>query len=66
MLSHLPEFVIDPDLGRKILEGSAISIDARFDQEWVRIFNQEKVLLALAQVVTQENSQRIQPKIVFN
>jgi len=66
MLSHLPEFVIDPELGRKILAGSAINIDPRFDQEWVRIFSSENTLLALAQVETQKDGQRLQPKIVFN
>ena len=66
MLSHLPEFVIDQESGRKIMAGSAISVVPRFDQEWVRIFDSQNTLIAMAQVETQEDGQRLQPKIVFN
>lgn len=66
MLTHLPELIITPELSRKILSGSAIQVEQSFEEQWVRIFNEDKALLAIAQVQPQESSHKIQPKIVFN
>jgi tRNA pseudouridine55 synthase len=65
MLSHFPQLVIDDQLGKKLSTGSAIQVDRSFDQEWVRVFNQDHALLALAQVLPGDTSQKLQPKIVF-
>jgi tRNA pseudouridine55 synthase len=66
MLNQFPELVINPELSRRILSGSAIQVNESFPEEWVRIFSEDKALLAIAQVLPQESSLRIQPKIVFN
>ena len=67
-LTHFPELVVNLKLSRKILNGSAVSV-VTFglgDQEWVRVFSEQRALLAFATVEPQENLHRIQPKIVFH
>jgi tRNA pseudouridine55 synthase len=65
MLTDLPEIIIDASLGRKVSTGSAIDVKENFNNEWVRIFSEEKSLLAVAHVEPGEGNQRLQPKIVF-
>jgi tRNA pseudouridine55 synthase len=65
MLSELPAVTVDRSLSKKILTGSAVDAEEPVDNEWVRIFDEKKTLLAIARVESLEKSQRFQPKIVF-
>jgi tRNA pseudouridine55 synthase len=65
MLSYLPEIIIDSSLSKKVLSGSAIEAEEPVENEWVRIFDKKKTLLAIAHVESFETGQRFQPKIVF-
>lgn len=65
MLPQYPEIVIDDQLGKKISSGSMIQLDRPFENEWVRIFNERKTLLAFAHVESGESLLKLQPKIVF-
>jgi tRNA pseudouridine55 synthase len=75
MLPQFPEIVIDENLGKKLTSGSVIQVQEPIEQEWVRVFNERKSLLALAQVETGESAseaartpdrmRKLQPKIVF-
>jgi tRNA pseudouridine55 synthase len=66
MLSQFPEVTLDGTSGKKVLNGSAIQLEESFHEEWVRLFSKQKALLAVAQVLTQNGKQRIQPKVVFS
>jgi tRNA pseudouridine55 synthase len=66
MLSQFPEVVLDADTSKKVLNGSHIELEEIIHEEWVRLFNKQKNLLALAQIITQDGKQRVQPKVVFN
>ncbi len=66
MLTDYPEVIINHELEKKISSGSAISVPQSFDNEWVRVFSEQKSLLALAHVEITGETQRLQPKIVFS
>lgn len=66
MLSHLPEVVVDSENGKRILTGGCIEYPKDLDQEWVRIFNDDRTLLAFGRVESRTPTARIQPKIVFS
>lgn len=66
MLSQFPEVALDAATSKKVLNGSIIELEEKVGKEWVRLFNKQKVLLALGQVLNQDGKQRIQPKVVFN
>lgn len=66
MLSQFPEILLDADTTKKILNGSAIELEEAVHEEWVRLFNKQKTLLAFGQLITQDGKQRVQPKVVFN
>jgi tRNA pseudouridine55 synthase len=67
-LTHFPELILNSDLCKRIQNGSAVSVEQlpQVAQEWVRVFTEQKALLALARVESQEHLHRIQPKIVFH
>jgi tRNA U55 pseudouridine synthase TruB len=66
MLTDYPEVIINSELEKKISTGTAISVPQSFDNEWVRVFSEQKSLLALAHVEIAGEKQRLQPKIVFS
>jgi tRNA pseudouridine55 synthase len=67
MLSQFPEVALDATSSKKVLNGSVIELDETYAEEWVRLFSkQQKALIAVAQVLTQDGKQRIQPKVVFS
>lgn len=65
MLPQFPELVISDQLGKKITSGSVIEVNGPFENQWVRVFNERRTLLALAQVEAADNLFKLQPKIVF-
>lgn len=65
MLPQFPELVINDQLCKKITSGSAIELHEPLEQEWVRVFNQRKALLAFAHVESVQSQLKLQPKIVF-
>jgi tRNA pseudouridine55 synthase len=66
MLNQFPEITLDSDTSKRVTNGSVIELEEKVLEEWVRLFNKQKALLALGHVITQEGRQRVQPKVVFN
>jgi tRNA pseudouridine55 synthase len=66
MLNQYPEITLDSDTSKRVTNGSSIEVEEKIPEEWVRLFNKQKALLALGHVITQEGKQRIQPKVVFS
>jgi tRNA pseudouridine55 synthase len=66
MLNQFPEVTLDSDTSKRVTNGSIIELEEKFPEEWVRLFNKQKALLALGHVITQDGKQRIQPKVVFS
>ena len=66
MLPQYPEMILEPEQVKKIATGSAISIDSQPTEDWVRMFNEKRSLIAFARVDLTGDSLRLQPKIVFS
>jgi tRNA pseudouridine55 synthase len=65
MLTDYPEIIINSQLEKRISTGSSISVPQNFEHEWVRVFSEQKSLLAVAHVEATGEKQLLQPKIVF-
>lgn len=65
MLTDYPEIIINSQLEKRISTGSSIIVPQNFDHEWVRVFSEQKSLLAVAHVEATGEKQLLQPKIVF-
>ena len=65
MLPQYPEMILDEELVKKVATGSAISVQSQPAEEWVRLFNENRSLIAFAKVDLTGELLRLQPKIVF-
>jgi len=64
MLGDFPEFTVDLAQEKRILNGSGIAVDEKYERDWVKIFDSHKNLLALARVVAGDKTE-LQPRIVL-
>ena len=65
MLAGYPELTVDSLLGKKILNGSSISVEEKYERDWVKVFDEKKTLLAIAHTQDGERTE-LQPRIVFH
>ncbi len=65
MLAGFPERTVDALEGRKILNGSSISVEEKYERDWVKVFDANKTLLAIARAQQGEKTE-LQPRIVFH
>lgn len=65
MLSDFPQLTVDASQGKKILNGSTIAVEEKYEKDWVKVFDENETLLALAQPTAGEKTE-LKPKIVFH
>jgi tRNA pseudouridine55 synthase len=65
MLNGFPEFTVDDSQGKRVLNGSSIAVEEKYDQDWVKLFDQKKQLLAIAHAHAGEKTE-LKPRIVFH
>jgi tRNA pseudouridine55 synthase len=65
MLAGYPETIVDPFQGKRILNGSSISVETKYDRDWVKVFDENKTLLAIAYAQGGEKTE-LRPRIVFH
>lgn len=64
MLADYPEFTVDESQEKRILNGSSILVDEKYEKEWVKIFDQKNSVLAIAKVLAGEKTE-LKPRIVL-
>lgn len=65
MLAGYPELTVDTFQGKKILNGSSISVEHKYERDWVKVFDENQTLLAIARTQDGETTE-LQPRIVFH
>ena len=66
MLSEYPVMTADEIQTKKILNGSTISVEQQYDRDWVKVFDENKTLLAIAATDHEGARTQIRPRIVFH
>jgi tRNA pseudouridine55 synthase len=64
MLSDYPSFTADESQEKRILNGSSIATEEKYDGEWVRIFDRKKILLGIAKALSGDKTE-LKPRIVL-
>ena len=66
MLGEYPAMIVDDSQSKKILNGSTISVEEQYDRDWVKIFDENKTLLAIAARAEDGSRTQLKPRIVFH
>ena len=64
MLAEYPDFTVDLAQEKRILNGSSIAVEESYEKEWVKIFDPDRNLIAVARVMV-GGSTELQPRIVL-
>lgn len=66
MLAEYPNVTADASQSKKILNGSMISVEQQYDRDWVKVFDENRTLLAMATPAQDGTKTQLRPRIVFH